>query len=66
MGMKRRTWKAGNVVGFRGVGTGDIERRESFFVRVFVGLMRGWHNLEKRHVLGDILDSLGDEKHLTI
>lgn len=41
MGMKRRTWKAGNVVGFRGVGTGDIERRESFFVRVFVGLMRG-------------------------
>jgi len=25
MGMKGRTWKAGNVVGFRGVGTGDIE-----------------------------------------
>ena len=32
LGMKRRTWKAGNVVGFRGVGTGDIEERSAWNV----------------------------------
>jgi len=43
-GMKGSTWKAGNVVGFRGVGTGDIKRSGNLLVRIFVGLMRGWHN----------------------
>ena len=30
MGYEGRTWKAGNVVGFREVGTGDIERSGIF------------------------------------
>lgn len=29
-GVKRRTWKARNVVGFRGVETGDIEERRAW------------------------------------
>ena len=30
MGYEGRTWKTGNVVGFREVGTGDIERSGVF------------------------------------